>query len=113
MARTPLFRVETPLAEARFVTLYADTWDNHVVDHAEMIGQLDVVEQTLIAPTFVADGNHSDSFQFINHSPTSAILTPLVVIVTGNSSSGELTVSTAFKGSRKHLDKNRFKVRWP
>lgn len=113
MAKTPLFRVETPLAEARIITLYADTWDTHILRHAEMSGQLEAVEQTLKAPTFICDGNYSDTFQFIDHTPSDTILTPLVVIVGGHVVTGELTVTTAFKGGKKHMNKGNFKVRWP
>lgn len=93
--------------------MYDDTWDNHVVLHAEMAGKLSVVEQSLIVPTFICEGNLGDTFQFINLSPSDQALNPLVVIVGGDNYTGELVVRTAFKGRKKHTDKSQFKVRWP
>lgn len=114
MARKPLFTVETPVPEARFVTLYEDTWMHHIVSgHPEMDGQLLAVEQTLIVPTYVCEGNRGDSFQFITTSSPTISLIPLVVVVSGHSSTGELSVNTAYKGRNTHLDPTTKKIRWP
>lgn len=114
MARKrPVFTVETPFAEARTVTLYEEDWDNHVTLHAEMRGQIAVVEQTLIQPTYVADGNKPERYQFVNLTPSESGLAPLVVLVGYLDEDPNAAVITAFKGRKKHLDLKNFVVRWP
>lgn len=113
MARRRIFTVETPVPECRVVTLYEDTWDQHIITgHPEMIGHLGAVEQALVAPTFVCDGNLGDSFQFVNATPEPDILSPTIVVVHGVST-GELIVKTAYKGRKSHTNTTGKNVRWP
>src|SRR6266446_4078389 len=80
--RPPLFTVATPYPKASPVTLYSETWCDHIiVRHPEMSGQEAAVLQVASNPTIVFPGNMPNTAMFVNQEVTTPRGTPLVVIV--------------------------------
>jgi len=111
MARKkPIFTIETPFERAKSVTLFQNTWEEHIVaGHPEMEGELAAVETALLTPHFVCTGNVESRYQFV--STSSGIAMPTVVVVTTQADEGNV-VLTAFKGRAKHKDPANFTVVW-
>jgi hypothetical protein len=81
--RKPLFVAPTPFPGAPSVTLFRDTWIEHITkQHVELTGQEAAVEAVVTSPTVVLAG-HADTphVVFINQAVTSQSGTPLAVIV--------------------------------
>ena len=50
----PLFSLPSPLASLGNVTLFKNTWEDHIlVGHPEMLGKIDAVQRTIVSPTAV------------------------------------------------------------
>jgi hypothetical protein len=66
--RKESFTVETPLQEAEFVTLFEDTWKDHIeLNHPELQGKENNVYRTLQTPTFISKATNPDTnFAFLN-----------------------------------------------
>lgn len=80
----------------RAVTLYEDTWRNHiVVRHPELNGSLQMLEETVTAPTAIyASTSQAGSFLFVKNGIADAGGRLLRVVVRA-----DLSVSTAYFSS--------------
>ncbi len=81
--RAPLFAVDTPVPGFERVTLYLDTWQDHVVSrHPELQGREEQVRGILIAPTLVCRSTSEESRAiFLRRDILSPKGSPLLVIV--------------------------------
>lgn len=81
--RKPLFSVATPFPAAPSVTLFEDTWTEHIVrNHLEMAGKEAEVQAVVTAPTVILVGTANPSYvAYVNDMVTSSRGTPLAVIV--------------------------------
>jgi hypothetical protein len=66
---TPLFSLNSPLANLGKVTLFKHTWDDHIVTgHPEMAGKIDAVRRTIANPTaVVVSQSTGEHYIFVNH----------------------------------------------
>jgi hypothetical protein len=79
---TPLFTTATPYAKASPVTLFAETWTDHIIQrHPELIGQEGAVFQVAANPTIIFPGHSPNTAMFVNQAVTTAGGIPLGVIV--------------------------------
>lgn len=81
--RIPLFVTQTPFPGLSNVTLFADTWHDHIVKgHPDMHGKVDLVRTTVSSPDVVAIGTANPDYRvFVNRAGTTSGSSPLVVIV--------------------------------
>ena len=82
-ARRALRKIPTPVPGLPFVTLYQDTWADHIIkQHVYMAGKETLVETTVTNPTVVVPGtSNPDYVVFVNHQETSSQGSPLTVII--------------------------------
>lgn len=92
--RPILFAANTPLPGLSKVTLYADTWTDHVLQrHPEMVGRETEVQSVLSTPTTVSTrSGDSHRVLFSKSGVTSPSGSPLIVAVDHDAA----TVCTAF-----------------
>lgn len=81
--RKPLFVVPTPLPGLPRVTLFADTWLDHIVQqHPYMQGKKTVVQATVSTPSVIMPGTSNPNYVvFVNQSVTSSAGNPLTVMI--------------------------------
>jgi hypothetical protein len=101
----------TPCGTIPKVTLFADTWNGHVLlRHPEMNGKLQDVKAALQSPSYVC-GLPSHNFAFVNLNVLDSVGSPLIVVVTLFDKSGVPVIATAYH-SKKHLSKQPRTI-WP
>lgn len=94
MARSVIFIEASPAANLPPITLYADTWQDHIlVNHPEMAHKLETVREIVRNPTLVCQSaTESDRALFMSSAMTSRRGSPLVVAVDARDG----TVCTAY-----------------
>lgn len=112
--RKPLFSVATPFPPTPVVTLYDNTWVNHIeANHPEMAGLQPNLQATLSSPTYVCEATSPGYFMFVNHTDVDSKGAPHVVCVsTSSDTSGSPVVTTSYF-SKKHKDLTKVKKVWP
>jgi hypothetical protein len=81
--RKALLVIPTPLPGLPQVTLYQDTWLDHIVkNHPYMAGKEKLVEVAAMNPTVIMVGTSNPSYRvFVNQQATTSSGTPLIVII--------------------------------
>jgi hypothetical protein len=81
--RKPLFNVATPFPGSPRVTLFQDTWTEHILPgHLEMTGKEADVQAVVTSPTLILAGSTNPNYvAYVNDMVTSSRGTPLAVIV--------------------------------
>jgi hypothetical protein len=81
--RKPLFVIATPLEGLSNVTLYEDTWTDHIVKgHPVMADKQELVRMTTAAPTVITLGTSNQGYMvFVNQAETSSSGSPLTVVI--------------------------------
>jgi hypothetical protein len=81
--RKPIFVARTPWDKVPEVTLFADTWHEHIVkSHVQMAGKEPEVQTVASNPTFILQGTSNlGHVIYINETVTSQSGTPLAVII--------------------------------
>jgi len=111
--RSPVFTVTTPVPTAPSVTLWDNTWSNHIqTGHPEMAGKLPNMQATLSAPSMVCEATNPDYLVFVSSTDVDAKGNPLVVCVSPVDSDGPAVV-TAYHGGKKYTDPTKVKKVWP
>jgi hypothetical protein len=81
--RKPLFTAVTPLAGLSEVTLFEDTWYDHIVrKHIYMAGKESLVRPSVLRPTVIVPGTSNLAYVvFVNLAERSPAGSPLTVVV--------------------------------
>ena len=81
--RNPIFTTTTPWPKVPQVTLFRDTWDEHIIkQHVHMAGQELQVRAVASNPTLIVPGtSNPDYVIYVSDSVTTTSGTPLAVII--------------------------------
>lgn len=112
--RQPLYTVATPFPPTPTVTLYDNTWSDHIeLGHPEMAGKQSNVVKTLQSPSYVCEASRPAYVMFVNQTDVDPTGAPHVVCVspTTDKSGAPVVVTSYF--DKRYNQPSKFKQIWP